>query len=170
MKVTISEIPLEGLEIRQEMHIDLGELRLGSPARLDLRVEKLGSEVVVKGTVSADVMLACGRCLNEFAAGVEAPIDVVYHPASDISGDEKRELRADELETGFYEGDELDMDELVREQMLLNLPIKSLCGEACKGICPHCGANLNEGPCTCPARPGDARLEALKDFFERRKS
>lgn len=175
MKITISEIPEEGLDLTSEEKIELEGLRLRSPAKFSLRVEKSGAEVVVRGSVRADIELTCGRCLKDFVSAIEVPLEVVYRPSSEFGdlgehgGGEKRELKTEELETGFYEGDELDIDELFREQLLLGIPMKTLCSDACKGICPSCGADLNEGGCLCGAKGPDPRLEKLKEYFERRK-
>jgi len=176
MKIIISEIPQEGIDIETEEELKVEGLRLSSPARFKLRVERSMAEVFIKGTIGATLELTCGRCLKDFSRDVETPIDVVYHPATELKAEE-HELHIEELETGFYKGDEIDLDELFREQMLLGIPIKPLCKEACKGICPKCGADLNEAGCICPTtkieaeaeEPLTEKLKKLKEHFERRK-
>lgn len=172
MKINISEIPDEGLDIDTEEKIESAEVEIVSPAKLRLRIEKSNEEVLIRGTVSAEIRLTCGRCLKDFTRLIESPIDVVYRPAAELRGEE-HELQAGELETGFYKGDVLDIDELFVEQMLLGIPIRPLCEEACKGICPVCGTDLNVSGCQCrPSGPPESQmrgLKELKEHLERRK-
>jgi len=162
MKVKVSEIPEEGLEIdeRVALNIDRGEV----PAHIRLSLEKKDREVLVKGSVESELVLTCGRCLQEFRKEASVPVDLVYEPLEDLK-DEIRELGAEELETVFYKGDELDIDALAAEQLILNIPMKPLCGEACKGICPNCGADLNKESCGCSLKTGKDRA-GFKRLFE----
>lgn len=169
MKVTVSEIPAEGLDFAEEEALEVAEVRILSPVRLKLRVEKVGHEVIITGSVSAVVGLTCSRCLKDFVKDIETPLDVVYHPADELKGEERYEIKAGELDTGFYSGDELDISELLKEQILLNIPIKSLCKDFCKGICSGCGADLNETACKCDIKGSGAGFEMLKNYFPERR-
>ncbi|MBI5187527.1 MAG: DUF177 domain-containing protein, partial [Nitrospirae bacterium] len=71
-----------------------------------------------------------------------------------------------ELDMGFYSGEELELLDLIKEQVMLNLPMKPLCSDSCKGICPQCGTDLNEGNCGCSREDIDPRLEVLKRLLE----
>lgn len=161
MKIRISEIPEEGLEIDEEvsLKIDSGT----APGRISLKVEKRGAEVFVQGNLDARLEMVCSRCLKEFMKTVSVPVDSVYHPMEELT-DESHELGPEELETGFYKNDELDVDQLASEQLLLNLPMKALCNEGCKGICPSCGKDLNQETCKCSA--GQKSNSGLKKLFE----
>lgn len=159
MKVKISEIPDEGLEIDEYVSLKLDGGT--APGRINLKVEKKGTQVFVQGNLDAELELVCSRCLKQFRKAVSVPVDSVYHPAEELT-QESHELEPGELETGFYKGDELDVDQLASEQLLLNLPMKALCDEGCKGICPSCGADLNRETCGCSlsqkSGPGFKRL------------
>jgi uncharacterized protein len=168
MKVQISEIPEDGLELDAEEPVQAEGVRIASPVGIRLRVEKIGTEVVIRGELAADVEFSCSRCLREVKKGLLMPINLLYHPLDSLRGDERRELLGEELETGFYEDDELDIEEIAKEQVLLNIPMKPLCGESCRGICPRCGADLNEGSCGCKLSAQDSRLSALKKLLEDR--
>ena len=168
MKIAIADIPEEGLEIDLEEKIDVDDVVLPSPVCGHLSVNRSADEIVVKGSLSAELGLRCSRCLKDFSRTAEIPLSVVYHPAEDISAG-RHALRDDEMDTGFYRGGELDLLELAREQVLLSIQMKSLCRESCKGLCPRCGADLNEAPCGCVTGEIDPRLEVLKNFFEKRK-
>jgi len=93
----------------------------------------------------------------------------VFVPADAEEDKEGHELASDELNTGFYRDGEIDLEEISGEQVLLNVSMKPLCSDSCKGICPHCGKDLNEGPCQCAPEKGDARMQDLKKYFEKRK-
>jgi len=161
MKVRVSEIPDEGLEIdeRVSLKLDSGEV----PARVRLSLEKRGREVLVKGNVEAELALTCGRCLKEFRKEASVPVEMVYLPVEELR-DETYELEAGEMDTGFYREDELDIDALAAEQLILSIPMKALCSEACKGICPSCGADLNKETCGCSLAEKDNT--GLKRLFE----
>jgi uncharacterized protein len=96
-------------------------------------------------------------------------INVVYHPVEELRGEEKHEVREDELDMGFYRDDELDIQDLVAEQILLNVPMKPLCSESCRGICPKCGTDMNVNPCRCEQKKTDPRLAVLKKLLEEGK-
>ena len=168
MKIVIEDIPDEGLEVTIDEKISLEEVSLMSPivGRLDLL--KTGGELIVSGQLQADIGLQCSRCLKEFARRLDVPVNVVYHPVSEL-GAERHALNDDEMDTGFYEGGELDLQDLLTEQVLLNIQMKPLCDENCKGICPECGTDLNSGGCNCKREEVDPRLEVLKKYFEKRK-
>lgn len=170
MKVTVSEIPNEGLDFVEEEALELAEVKVVSPVRLKLRVEKVGNEVIVNGSVSAVVGLACSRCLKDFRKDFESSLSVVYHPVEELKEEEGHEVKTGELDIGFYSGDELDISELLKEQILLGIPIKPLCKDSCKGICIGCGADLNETACKCDTKGSGSSFDGLKNYFiERRK-
>ena len=169
MKILISEITDEGLDLEFEETFSSELLSLFAPARVTLRVDKVAAEVLVKGEVKASLELQCSRCLRSFPRDIGVTFDVVYRPMEELKNDEKHEISDEELDTGFYEGDELDLDGLVLEQILLNVPMKPLCGESCKGICPKCGTELNVKACSCERRESDPRLEVLKKLLDKGK-
>jgi uncharacterized protein len=98
---------------------------------------------------------------------VDAAFDLRYQPHSENTGEGEREIEEDDLTTAFYELDEIDLGQLMREQFYLSLPMKPLCGEACRGLCPSCGTNLNRGVCGCTNEWADPRLAALRELRTR---
>ncbi len=169
MKIAVSEIPEEGLEVEREEALNSDSVRVVQPVKVSLKIRKVGAEVVVSGIIRAAQAMTCSRCLKDFTKELAVPVDLVYEPAEGLGpGDKQHELKADELETGFYGGDELDIEGMVEEQMLLSVPLKPLCKETCLGLCPRCGADLNEGPCGCAAQKADSGFEALKEPTRRK--
>ncbi|GAB4412352.1 MAG: DUF177 domain-containing protein [Thermodesulfovibrionales bacterium] len=169
MKILLSDISDEGLDLDVGETIESGSLRLLSPVRAVLRIDRVGSEVLVKGTITANIELQCSRCLRKFPKDAVVSVDVVYHPVEELKGEDRYEVGKDELNMGFYSGDELDIQELMLEQILLSVPMKPLCSESCKGICPKCGTDLNIKTCSCEIREMDPRLAVLKRIFGDRK-
>jgi uncharacterized protein len=130
--------------------------------QLNLQATRSGKEVELIGTVNAAVGFECDRCLKPLSVPIEQSFDLFYVPPMK-AGDE-RELGADDLSTGFYQGEAIDLDDVVREQVELALPMARLCGEECQGLCPDCGANLNDGRCACEANRADERWAALSEL------
>jgi uncharacterized protein len=98
---------------------------------------------------------------------VDAPFDLRFLPASESAADGEREVQEDDLDTSYYRDDRIDLNELLREQCYLALPMKPLCRDDCKGLCPQCGMNWNTGTCTCTPEWEDPRLAALKGLAKK---
>jgi uncharacterized protein len=163
MKIIISDIPLEGLELDSESSVESDALL--TPVRARLRIEKHETEVLVKGDLTAHAKLQCGRCLKDFRKPLSVPVEAVYHPVDELKEEDKHEIKSEELDMDFYSGDELDLEVLIKEQIELNLPMKPLCSENCKGLCPGCGTDLNTGRCSCNPEKTDPRFAALKKLI-----
>jgi uncharacterized protein len=131
-----------------------------------------GGEVRVYGRIRTELETECDRCLGRASFHIDAPIDLYYRPLDTTAGEDEVAIDEGEAEMGFYELPGLELDDIVREQVLLQLPMQRVCSEACKGICPVCGANRNETNCSCQSpsgddrqpEPGDERWMALKDL------
>ncbi|GER94412.1 hypothetical protein A45J_2173 [hot springs metagenome] len=170
MKVIISEIPDEGLELELTEKISSDEsIKIVAPVKASLKIDKKGSEVIITGRAKGTVELQCSRCLKAFDMDIDSAINVVYHPASEINKEEHYELKGDELDTGFYKNDTLDTEDLLKEQLVLNIPMKPLCSNDCKGLCPKCGANLNITQCNCLTSEVDSRLAVLKQLLNKKE-
>jgi uncharacterized protein len=147
--------------------VELGEeaARLVSAAEVQGGASRKGEEVRVRGTIKTEVELLCDRCLAPRRAPLEVEFDARFIPQSAAAGAEENvELLADDLGVAAYEGDSIDLDELVREQIVLALPSRNLCREDCKGLCPQCGSDLNAGHCDCARGETDPRWAALADW------
>lgn len=137
-----------------------------APVVLAMRVFKDHERFRLVGTVSTELELACSRCLEPFRFPVNAAFDLRYLPQSENTGDE-REIEEDDLTDAFYRDEAIDLGQLMDEQFYLALPMKPLCRDACKGLCPNCGVNLNETTCDCEVRWEDPRLAGLKALMNR---
>jgi len=154
-------------EVAQEADV----YRIVTPVLVEIDIHKDKDRFRLEGTAKAELELACSRCLEPFTMPVDAAFDVRYLPASEAAADGERELGEEDLDTSVYRDDQIDLDEVLREQFYLALPMKPLCREACAGLCPQCGTNRNSGTCSCEMQSGDPRLaplRALKAVADRR--
>ena len=116
-----------------------------------VNLSKHGREILVRGRLEGELGLACGRCLEPFTAPVETDFDLLLAPAPQGERPADEELSAPELDVDFYADETVDLEAIIREQIILMVPLKPLCREDCQGLCPTCGANLNRESCSCPA-------------------
>ncbi len=139
--------------------------RVVQPVTLALDIHKKNAEVTLVGRVATVLELACGRCLEPYTLPVEASFDLLYLPHAENRGEGEVEIEDDDLNTGFYRDETIDLGQLMREQFCLALPMKPLCREDCRGLCAHCGTNLNLSTCNCVETWVDPRLEALRGLI-----
>ena len=134
-------------------------------ARLSAEVTlyKTGVEVLARGRVEAALTMVCSRCVGPADVTISAPFEVLFLPR-DADVPEGQEISADEPDVIGYDDEQIDLEQTLREEIVLALPYAPLCSEACKGLCANCGKDLNEGPCDCPEVSGDERLAALRDL------
>ena len=135
---------------------------VAAPVSLAFDIYKDKDQFRLAGRVETTLELPCGRCLESFGWPVDAAFDLRYQPHGQNSGDGEREIEEDDLTTAFYENETIDLGQLMREQFYLSLPMKPLCREDCRGLCPQCGTNLNRGTCACRSDWEDPRLAVLK--------
>lgn len=132
-------------------------VELVQPLEVDLTARSVGDGVLVRGHLRTRVRLACRRCLTEVEQDVDAQVDLLFEQL----GEDEEEMEG-EVYPLPSRGTELDIAEPVREQLLLQVPQYALCDEACRGLCPQCGTNLNEGACDCVSEAAPSPWDALK--------
>src|SRR5207244_5702417 len=115
------------------------------------------------------IELACSRCLEPAIVHVHKPFDLFFRKRDEAMFDEDEEVQLDEKEsrTAFFTGTKLAIGDILREQILLALPMKVLCTVDCKGLCPTCGTNLNSGSCRCPAEDFAPHMDSLLEIKRR---
>jgi uncharacterized protein len=171
MLIRIDEIPDAGR--RLHFHWDKERLQrfltpddpyavgLERPVNVDLEIYKRPDHVRIQGNVNAALRLGCHRCLEAFTYALEQVVDTFLIHESKEGGQEEVELEEQELEYEFFDGEVIDIDQLVAEHIFLALPYKALCSEGCRGICPRCGANLNVEACRCGGEEKPSPFAAL---------
>jgi uncharacterized protein len=141
--------------------------RIVEPMSLAFDIFKDKQQFRLVGQVKTALELACSRCLEPFTMPVEQTFDLRYQPHAQNTGEGEREIEEDDLTTAFYENDEIDLGQLMREQFYLALPMKPLCDDACQGLCAVCGKNLNRESCDCKRNWDDPRMAALRQLKNR---
>jgi uncharacterized protein len=177
MFIKTKDLELRNLEFDERFkacEIDLGEdFRLTEPlaakGRAELIRENRGAREVVEdirlvGRFAAELEARCARCLEPVETSVAENFDLIYRPQGvDARGDEASISRA-ETEIGYYQNGGVLLEDVVKEQVLLAVPVKQICSTQCKGLCPQCGTNLNTGSCNCVTGVSDPRWLALQDI------
>ncbi len=162
MRLTVSCIPEKGIEKELKFPITLKDVVLEEDVQVFLKASRFGDKVLVDGRATSMASLVCSRCLEKISFPVKTIFNVEYIPYREFAEADEHELTRKGLDIGFYRDDEIDIRGLVREQMLLAVPMKPLCKLDCRGICPKCGNNLNEVSCECKTEEIDPRLAPLK--------
>lgn len=170
MFVEITQIPSEGLDIHFREAEDFldpsGErVRPLRPVEATLHLSRTSTGISVRGKISSHLQLHCSRCFELFTLPVCEGFEVRYRGPLEASVEEEHELGPDELDVSFLEEAKINIAGLVRENVLLALPVKPLCHEGCRGLCPQCGKNLNEGICPCSSTRLDPRWRELESLL-----
>ena len=181
MQILIPDIPQEGFDLNfssrndswfQEMLSDaLAETYFSDDAgEGHVFCDRHDKNVDVNGSVTCSCHPLCSRCSVAFPLQLVVPIHLLLAPLYDqmsegpSSGDAEVELVKEDLEFSFYEGNYFNLGHLIREQVILAMPLQPLCKEDCKGLCPKCGADMNLDPCGCKETQTDPRFSLLKEF------
>ncbi len=180
MFLDIKQLELHPLEFEEEFQPDVidvgGEAKIRTPLKTSGRAEVVeehhGKNHVIKdirlrGRLSAGLELQCARCLEPVREDVKREFELLYRPLGVDAGRDELSVTDAEAEIGYYQGDGLLLEDVLREQVLLALPLKVTCRPDCKGLCPQCGKNLNQEQCSCSKELEDPRWAALKEVRSR---
>lgn len=171
MKIAVDQITESPKELRFAENIEElnliyteGQVRdFRFPPRIDVDLVhyRSGRELLFHGSFAGTIEGVCSRCLKSYAFPIEKGFGFVLTPEPLPA--KSKELSRDEMGLSFYRADEVNLLPLIKEQVLLALPIRPLCADSCRGLCLSCGANLNEEPCHCAASPADPRMAVLRN-------
>ena len=180
MFLDIKQLEVRPLDFEEELApdaIDLGgEARQSAPLKTSGRAEVVEehhgkSEVIkdirLRGRLSTRLELQCARCLEPVRQDIRRDFELLYRPLGADAGRDELSVTDAEAEIGYYQGEGLLLEDVLREQILLSLPLKITCRPDCKGLCPQCGKNLNQEQCSCSQEAEDPRWAALKDVRSR---
>ncbi len=177
MKIQVMKRPEEGLKLDflregewfHEVVPDAEGIEFSLQAvHASLVVRRTEKAVIIEGMVETVVDTACSRCLDETHLPIRTSFRYTYLPADEMVLHD-RELNAEDIEFSYFEGEMIDLDPLIYEQVVLQIPIKTLCCEDCRGLCPRCGTNLNISGCDCDSLRGDDRFAILKNYRKQQK-
>jgi len=177
MFIDIHELEHHPIDFREELRpdvIDFGpDVRqrsaLKASGRADLVEEHQGKhkkiqDIRIKGGLATRLEVGCARCLEPVGQQVVRDFELLYRPQGTDARSEELSVTDAEAEISYYIGDGINLEDVLREQVLLALPLKTLCRDDCKGLCPHCGANWNNENCCCSDEVEDPRWSALKEI------
>ena len=183
MKFTVAELEREAIDFDVSLppeSVDfLEDLRqvgvLHTAGRADLLREHRGpgefvDDIRVRGSLETRMDSLCARCLEPVTEEIQTGFDLLFRPRDADAEAADRAITTSETEIGYYEGDGLLLEDVLREQILLALPAKMLCKEDCRGLCPDCGRNRNTDPCDCAAAAPDPRWASLQSLRSQVKS
>jgi uncharacterized protein len=183
MEFKVSELEREPVDFDLQLPpgaVDFGEEAeqagpLATSGRAEVIHEHRGprdivADIRLKGRFSGKVLVPCARCVEPVEIPLAAEFDLIFRPVGADADMGERAITAPETEIGYYQKDSLALEDVLREQVLLSLPVRTLCKADCKGLCPRCGANRNSQPCQCDVGPSDPRWEALAGLKSQIKS
>ncbi len=183
MEFKVSEMEREPIDFDLQLEagaVDFGEEAeqhgpLAAAGRAEVIHEHRGprdivADIRLRGQLKGCFEVPCARCVEPVEIPVEGEYDLIFRPARADSEPTERSITAPETEIGYYQKDSLLLEDVLREQVLLSLPARTLCKPDCKGLCPRCGQNRNLQACSCEEGPADPRWEALAGLRGRIKS
>ena len=145
--------------------ISSNQLQISGSIVYHFRLFRVSGMIEVQGHCATTVSLACSRCLEPFDLPIDIDFELTYAeqlPEIDDEFDDEIELTAEDIGIALLDGDEINLAEPLVEQLLLNLPFQPICKESCNGLCPHCGADLNQAKCNCNEPQFDTRFTDLQ--------
>jgi uncharacterized protein len=147
--------------------MDRGHQILGfsRPLQVHVKISKAADKFLLDGRLYGSLSVRCDRCLEPFDMELKDEFHVYLVMREPVHDEDDLELLDEEMEVDFIKGETIDLDDVIREQIYLSVPIKCVCKETCRGLCPQCGANLNVAPCRCMSQTGHPaflKLEKLK--------
>lgn len=176
MKITVDHILEKPLELHAEEPVDTFPLLAGmqadgdcvfiGPVRYTIRAVREYDHLRVNGHVNVPISLVCSRCLASYGATIESSFTIIFRKGAveQTASEGETELSEHDLISATYSGDEIDLTHEIEEQVAMEVPVKPLCGDGCKGLCVTCGTDLNQGDCSCPREQTNFRFSALKNF------
>jgi len=172
LKINIGHIPEEGLNLQFDKDGEWLKNTLPEKEKSEISlqradvvcyVRKLKETIYIEGSLETTVTANCSRCLEVTSFPIKSNFKYTLVPAAKQIKEEQ-ELSSEDLDFSFYDDELINLDTMLYEQIMLQIPIKVLCGDTCKGLCPHCGTDLNTASCNCRTGFVDERLAILKKF------
>jgi len=178
MEILIEQITEEGLVFEFEKSVENfpvlaemaanGECKFAAPIGTILRAQRIGDMVEIDGDIETSVYLPCSRCLQPFQISLKSHFALTYmrRAADGIEDNEHQEFELSAEDTGivYFQGQTINLKDTIQEQVVMEFPLRALCKQDCKGLCPKCGADLNEDLCDCDRRSSPGKFDVLKNL------
>ena len=168
MKVDFRLVKPEGSEfnyseLSEELELSVDGIEFPEPIEVEITGSMSGDELIFQGTVITKLEIECARCLDNYEAEISSKLQFVVQL---LESSQPHDSDDDDFVVLPKTAQEYDISQRVREAILLELPLKPLCSETCLGLCPMCGANLNESDCDCMPDKIDERWDPLSQLFD----
>jgi len=164
--VPVEDIPEDGLHLifeeMQGLLSEMEECRIQGTAKGEVSLHRVDGDVHLNGKIAALIVIKCDRCLEEYNQEIDASFFYILAPGQSVEGKKEIALGKEDMEVSLYDGAEIRLGEIFREQILLQIPMRHVCREDCKGICSGCGADLNREECRCRAETLNNPFSVLK--------
>ena len=147
-----------------QLELEDERVRLATPVSVQGRIKRSGAEVIVSGHINGELFINCDRCLKPLQMPLDNDFELEYVNGSDYEALPDAELTEEQMAISVFDGVGIDVDEIVKEQVLLAVPTRLLCRDDCKGICPICGSDRNATDCNCETSSSDPRWDALRSL------
>ena len=179
MEIRLEQIKEDGLTLELENSVENfpiltemvanDECEFVAPLRTALRALRIGDLVEMDGNIETSVRLPCSRCLQPFETPLKSSFALTYMQqvadmVEDTEPQQEIELNAEDMGIVYFQGEKINLKDAIQEQVVLEFPLRPLCKSDCKGLCPKCGADLNEAPCDCEQRPSSGKFAVLKNL------
>jgi uncharacterized protein len=176
MFLDVKELGLRKIRIRKSyapgtVDYHTGEFRQVEPLEVRATAELVEGQIRITGELHTRLEMVCARCLEPVNEDVSREFDLFYRPLNSMTKEEEERLKLDDTEIAFFDGEGMFLADILAEQVLLALPMKAICRSDCRGLCPHCGVNLNNEECRCESHAADSRTAPLarlkQDWFKK---
>src|ERR1700691_711300 len=163
MFLDVKELAVRKIRIRKSyapgtVDYRTGDFKQAEPLEVRATAELVEGQIRITGELHTRLEMVCARCLEPVQEEISRDFDLFYRPLMPVNPDEEVRLKNDDTDIAFFQGEGLFLADVLAEQVLLAIPMKVICRSDCRGLCPHCGANLNTDECRCEAHAADTRL------------
>ena len=170
LSVAFSEIYDEGFTrhfvvLGSTLGLAESEVATAQPIEIDCQLLRIERDVVVHGSMETSLRLVCSRCAEEFVLPLRVPLEAVYLPAHMASTAPEKKLEDGEADVYFYSEHLVDLAEMVRDKLLLAIPLQAYCRTGCRGLCPFCGVNWNISTCQCAQAGLGSPFHLLRELY-----
>ena len=168
MRIEVERLEKTSRKLSQVYEVDGlsldGDVRLLEPVEVQARISRSSAEIELRGELTTKLEVACSRCLKPVVLPIRSEFAERFVAAVSWRAEEQHELAEEDLDLAVFDGEAIELDDVVREEIMLAAPSHVLCREDCQGLCPGCGIDRNIDTCVCESKENDSRWEALKNL------
>lgn len=170
MYFSVRELDIRSIPFKEELAPGVLEWEEGIEQTTPLQasgeasIDESTDEIRVGGHIKVTLQYACDRCLTPVDLPIDEDFELIYQPPPEATPGQELEIHGEDIDVGFHDGEGVELNVVLQEQVLLTMPSRALCKEDCKGLCPSCGVNLNNETCNCTKPNLDDRWAGLRNL------